>query len=270
MQVTGSNLTLHKSLSIRLCTDGFSFYASSEQGAESVYIPYNINPTISLAANLKEAIARLPELQQDYDNVQVLISSPSSMVPFELFEEERIEELYSFNFPHRKGSCVLYNILSKSNATILYAIDKSAYQLLNETFPHIRYYSVESPVIEYLAEKSKIRETQKLYVYFHEHTLNLYIYTNGKLYFANNFTYTDLNDALYFILQVWKSQGLNQFTDELHLLGVLPEEEKTRKELRRYIKQVHQNNPVAEFGLTPASPEQSLPYDLQILINCGV
>lgn len=270
MQVTGSNTTSYKSLSIRLCTDGFSFYASYGQGAEHCHIPYNINPTTSLAANLKEAIAHIPELQQTYDMVQVFISSPSSMVPFDLFEEERIEELYSFNFPHRKGSSVLYNILSKSNTTILFAIDKSAYQLLNETYPRIRYYSVESPVIEYLAESSKVRETQKLYVYFHEHTLNLYIFNNGKLYFANNFTYTDLNDALYFILQAWKSQGLNQLTDELHLLGTLPNEESTRKELRRYIKQVYQNNPAAELGLNPGKDEPALPYDLQLFIHRGI
>lgn len=269
MQVTGSNQNLYKSLSIRLCTDGFSFFVSSPEGTNT-YIPYFINPTISLSANLKEAITQLPELQESYKKVQVLITGPSSMVPFELFEEERINDLYNFNFPHRKGGTVLYNILPKSNTTILFSLDKSAFQLINETYPHAKYYSVESPVIEYLTEKSKLRETQKLYVYFHERTLNIYIFNNGKLYFANNFTYTELNDAIYFVLQIWKSQGLNQFTDELHLMGVLPDEESTRKELRRYIKQVYQNNPVAEFGLKAEEAQLQIPYDLQILIHRGI
>lgn len=271
MQVTGSSLNSYKSLSIRLCTDGFSFYVSSaNEDTAFSFIPYNINPTISLSANLKEAISRLPELKETYATVQVLVSSPSSMVPFDLYEEDKIEELYHFNFPKRKSGSVLYNILPKSNTTILFSIDKSAYQILLETFPNVRFYSIESPVIEYLAEKSKIRETQKLYVYYHEHTISIYILIHGKVFFANNFTYTNVNDAIYFILQVWKAQGMNQFTDELHLLGKLPDEEKTRIELRRYIKQVYHNNPAAEFGLDSREAELSIPYDLQILIHHGI
>jgi len=269
MPVTGSNLTHDKSLSIRLCTDGFSFYASSLKDISFTYLPFSINPTISLSANIKHAIADLPELQSPYKNIQILIDSPSSIVPFERFDEEKIEDIYNFNFPHQKGKVVLYNILPKSNTVILFAIDKNAYQLLNETFPQARFYSIETPVIEYLVEKSKIRETQKLYVYFHEHTINLYTFINGKLYFGNNFTYSDLNDALYFILQVWKTLGLNQFTDELHLLGNLPKEENTRKELHRFIKQVYQNNPTAEFGLK-AEKGNIVPYDLQILTHRGI
>ena len=270
MQVTGSNLNPNKSLSIRLCTDGFSFSASSNEGADFSFIPYNINPTVSLTANLREAVATVSILQQDYQNIQILLDSPSSIVPFDRFDEEKVEALYAYNFPHRKGYTVLYNILSKSNTTLLFALDKNAYQYLNEIFPHARYYSVETPVIEYLTEKSKLRESQKLYVYFHEKTIHVYIFNNGKLYFANNFTYTDLNDALYFILQVWKVQGLNQHTDELHLLGHLPEEEKTRKELHRFIQHVYQNNPVAEFELSPEESKLQIPYDLQILIHHGI
>lgn len=269
MPVTGSNLIPNKSLSIRLCTDGFSFYASSLKDSSFNYLPYTINPTISLSANIKNAIVELSELQYPYKTIQILIDSPSSIVPFEHFDEERIEDIYNFNFPHQKGKVVLYNILPKSNTAIIFAIDKNAYQLLNETFPQAKFYSVETPVIEYLVEKSKIRETQKLYVYFHEQTINLYIFNNGKLHFGNNFTYSDLNDALYFILQVWKTQGLNQFTDELHLLGNLPKEENTRKELHRFIKQVYQNNPTAEFGLKPEKGNL-VSYDLQILIHRGI
>ncbi len=265
MLVTGSNFTHNTSLSIRLSTDGFSFYASPSKSSFT-YFPYTIDPTISLSANFKHALAELPELQNPYKTIQILIDSSSTIVPFERFDEERIEDIYNFNFPHLRGKVVLYNILPKSNTAILFSIDKSAYQLLNETFPQARFYSIETPVIEYLVEKSKIRETQKLYIYFHEHTINLYIFINGKLHYGNNFNYSDLNDALYFIFQVWKTQGLNQFTDELHLLGSLPTEGNIRKELLKFIKQVYQINPVSEFGLKEEEGIQ-LPFDLLILTH---
>lgn len=269
MQVTGNNLNQHKSLSIRLCTDGFSFYVSSSP-EDFTFIPFPINPTVSLTANLREAISQIPELSEPYKNIQILVDSPSTILPFECFEEEKIDQLYAFNYPHRKNYTVLYNILPKSNATLLFSIDKSAYQLLAEQFPHAYFYSVETPVMEHLVEKSKLRETQKLYVYFHGCTIHVYIFNNGKLYFANNFTYTDINDALYFILQIWKSQGLNQLTDELHILGDLPKAESTINELHRYIRRIYQNNPVTEFGLKAEDAKLDIPYDLQIIIHRGI
>lgn len=268
MQVTGNNLNQHKSLSIRLCTDGFSFYVSSPE--DFSFIPFSINPTVSLTANLKEAISQITALSEPYKNIYILVDSPSTILPFEFFEEEKVEQLYAFNYPHRKNYTVLYNILPKSNATLLFSIDKNAYQFLTEQFPHAYYYAVETPIIEHLVEKSRLSETQKLYVYFHGRTIHVYIFNNGKLFFANNFTYTDVNDALYFILQIWKNQGLNQFTDELHVLGDLPEEEKTLKELRRYIRCIYQNNPVTELNLKAEHANKDIPYDLQIITHRGI
>ena len=77
MQVTENNIKQHKSLSIRVCTDGLSFCVYSPTEEESYkYVVYKVKPTISLAANLKAALNSEPILQSDYQRVNVLVTTP--------------------------------------------------------------------------------------------------------------------------------------------------------------------------------------------------
>lgn len=271
MQVTGNNHLPDSILSIRLCTDGFSFSVHNRTGkAFFSFTPYTVNPTISLAANIKEAIRQTPFLSNSFAQVQILLDVPATYVPLECFDEEQTEALYTLNYPQDKGKNVLYNILPHNNAVALFALDKSAYQLLHEHFPQARYYAAETPVMEHLQDKSQRRETKKLFAYFHRNAVSAYAFGNGKLLFANTFHCAESDNALYYLLQVWKNTGMEQTQDELHLISLPEQFGNLQEELRRYIRQVYKVNPSAEFNRSEIARHPQVPYDLQCLLICGI
>ena len=73
------------------------------------------------------------------------------------------------------------------------------------------------------------------------------------------------HDALYFILYVWKQLGFNHETDELHLVGAMPDEQWLAEHLHIYLQRVFVISPKADFGNLPAARIKNMPYDLMAL-----
>lgn len=269
MQVTGSNYNLNNSLSIRISTDGFSFsaYLPLERQERFKHIPYSVNPDISMAANLKEALSALDIVREKYHSVQVLIDSPCCHIPFDGFEEDGVDDIFNYCYPAEQGKKVLYNILSRCNAVVLFCVEKNVYQLLEEHFSGAHFYSIETPILEHLIEKSKARDTQKMFAVFYPHKMLTLVANSGKIAYVNNFSATSSADYVYFLLHAWKSQGLNQFTDEMHIVGDFPQKNELMNELRRYVRQIYQITPSAEFNRSEVSSFPQLPYDLVTLLS---
>ncbi|MCF0186057.1 MAG: DUF3822 family protein, partial [Bacteroidaceae bacterium] len=262
MQVTGNNQNLNKSLSIRLCTDGFSFSVCSPQeeaGKRFTHIPYTIDPGVSMGANLKQALATLDVVRDTYHSVQVLIDGLCCYVPFESFEEDEKESVFFFSFPNERGKLVFYNILTRCNVVLLFGLDKSVYQLLTDYFPDVHLYAAETPVLEHLMEKSKVRDTQKLYAVFHPNKMSVFAINGGKLAFSNSFTAPDIHDYIYFLLQVWSALGMNQTQDEMHLIGEIPDKEQLVTELHRFVRQVYPVVTTVEFSRSVTADYPGLP-----------
>ena len=85
-----NTLNNNKSLSIRVCSNGLSFCTYSPgQQQPFEYRKVDINHTISLAANLKEALRNEEMLQQDYLRVNVMVSVPHfTTMPVAAFQKD--------------------------------------------------------------------------------------------------------------------------------------------------------------------------------------
>ena len=82
----------NKSLSIRVCSNGLSFctYTPGQENPFE-YKVWDVNHTISLTANLKDALMNEPMLKQEYQRVNVLITTPHfTTVPVVAFQKEDI------------------------------------------------------------------------------------------------------------------------------------------------------------------------------------
>jgi GrpB-like predicted nucleotidyltransferase (UPF0157 family) len=94
----------NKSLSIRVCSNGLSFctYTPGQENPFE-YKVWDVNHTISLTANLKDALMNEPMLKQEYQRVNVLITTPHfTTVPVAAFKKEDIHAVYQFTFPKDK------------------------------------------------------------------------------------------------------------------------------------------------------------------------
>lgn len=266
------NEVLNKSLSIRVCSNGLSFctYApGQEQPFE--YKVWDVNHTISLAANMKDALMHEPMLQQQYQRVNVLITTPHfTTVPVAAFQKEDIGSVYKFTFPKDAPQHVTYNVLRRSGIAIVFGLERSIYQLLLDDFPRARFYASASTLIEFFGEKSLFGQGRKMYVYLHEKEMTLYAFEQGRMLFVNNFVATSVADIQYYTLNVWKELGFDQVDDSLFVVGDV---EQRTQELSQKIKYFLQHVSVIDRGedfkdrLTMGN--SLIPYDLQTLLVCG-
>ncbi|WP_321333163.1 DUF3822 family protein [uncultured Bacteroides sp.] len=227
-------------LSIRLSTDGFSFSVYNPlQNGSTLFSEIQIEPSLSLTANLKQVFRESELFNHPYKRVNIVMTGKRfTMVPFELFEDEQTEIIFYHNQQKRENEIVLYNILKKNNIAVIFGMDKSAHQFLSEQYPQARFYSQVTPLAEYFSVKSKLGNNKKIYAHIHHNTMDIYAYEHGHLLLANSFECKETEDRIYYLLYIWKQLDFNQERDELHLTGSISDKERLTKELRKFVSQV--------------------------------
>lgn len=262
----------NKSLSIRVCSNGLSFctYAPGQENPFE-YKAWDVNHTISLTANLKDALMNEPMLKQEYRRVNVLITTPYfTTIPVAMFHKEDIHSVYQCVFPNDNPPHVSYNVLRRSGIAIVFGLDRNIHQLLLDDFPRARFYASASTLIEFFSERSMMGTGKKMFVYLHEKEMTVYAFEQGRMLFVNTFHVWGVADMQYYMLNVWKELGLDQVDDSLFVVG---DNDKQCTDFAEKIKYFLQNVSVIDrsedFKDRLTQGNNRIPYDLQTLLICG-
>lgn len=250
-------------LTLRVAKGSLSFsLPDNSADTQIVYEPYVPKSGVSMPANLREAFKTVPLLSRPLSRAQVLIDSPSLLIPIEEYKEEDNELLYFHSFPDAEGSLVLSNVLPQLNAVALFAVNKDLKLVVEDHFPDVRFTLLMRPVWDYLRHRSLVGNRRKLYVYCHDNVLEIVSFERNRFIFANRYDARHAKDMIYFILFVWKQLALDQQRDELFLVGNLPDKEKLLETLRKYIQVVSVINPSASFNRAPLTQLRGITFDL--------
>lgn len=258
-------------LSIRLCTDGFSFSIYNPTEKHSLhYFPKELEDNLSLAVNIKKLFQETQALHFPYKKVNVsLVTSRFTFIPFELFEEEQLEGFFYHNHVRKENEILLYHLLKKTNIVVAFSINKTVYHYIKEHFPEAEFFPHICPLIEYLEGKSRLGNSKKTYMHLRAHAMDVLCFERGKLLFCNSFPCEGTDDQVYYLLYVWKQLNFDQERDELHLAGTFSNKEKLMHILKKYIRQVFIINPQAEHHSSIPQIEK-IHFDLQIVSLCGL
>lgn len=266
------NIINNKSLSIRLCTNGLSFCVYSP-GSDTPfeYKVYDMNHTISLAANLKHALTNEPMLMQRYQRVNVLVSTTDiTTVPVAYFDSSDIDDVYALNFPKARPQHVSYNVLRRSGIALIFGVERSVYQLLLDDYPNARFYASSSTLIEFFSAKSLGVNNKKMYVYLHEKEITLYAFDHqGRILFVNSFSVTSVADMQYYILNVWQQLEFDQLDDSLFIVGDNDSRQDLNDKITYFLKKVSLIDRRDDFKGNLTEGYNMIPYDLQTLLVCG-
>lgn len=256
---------------IRIGQNHLSFSTIDPMQAEApvTYAPYVMKSGISVPANLREALSDADLREMGYRKVLAMIDTPVLLIPIEQFEEDNVETMYLHAYPRKEMGMVLFNVLSDLNAVAAFAISKDLNTVLRDNFIDIQMMPVMSPVWRHLHQRSFTGNRNKVYGYFHDRKLDIFSFHQNRFKFCNQFEASRPQDALYFLLYVWKQLMLDNETDEMHLVGLSGEMTELAGELRKYIQKVYVINPSAEFNRAPATKIKDMPFDLMTLITKG-
>ena len=251
---------MNKRLIIRISRDGIALSTSDE--GQVRYERYPMNTGISLAANMREALRTQLLLQDDYERVMVLIDSPVLCVPVAEFREEERDQLYHYSFTRQDQQTVVHAILPDLNAVAVFAVQKDLRQVLADRFGRVTWQPLMSAVWRHMYQKSFTGPHAKLYCYFHDRKVEVFSFEHNRFKFQNAYAVTTVDDALYYVLFVWKQLGMDPQNDELHLAGQTDE---MKDRASQFLKRVFVSSPTGEFNRAPVTLIDGMPYDTMLV-----
>ena len=256
-----------KRLVIRISKGRLSF--ATTDGSDVLYEDYALNSSISMAANLREALRTLPLLEDDFERVLVMVDTPTLMVPTNLFVEEESEVIYHHAFTDMEQQLVMHTVLPDLNAVVLFSIQKDLRNVITDNFDNVRYTAAVAPVWRHLHQRSYTGQHQKLYGYFHDRRMEVFSFTQNRFKFCNAYAVNNPNDALFYLLAVWKQLAMEPEHDELYLVGDITERDQLLEEAQKFVKRVFYINPSGEFNRAPVTQIKDMPYDMMTLFVKG-
>lgn len=244
---------------------------AGNNNASTQYEPYTVKSGMSMAANLREAFKENDILLLSQNNaikrVQVLIDTPTLIIPIEEYNSEDNEAYYNHVFPDRKQDVVLQQPIAELNCVAIFSINKDLRTVINDHFADVRIQPLMVDVWTHLHHGSYATPSQKLYAYFHDQKVDIFAFRKNRFRFVNSYRLgnhsdatNDASDATYFAMYVWKQLAMEQKKDELYLLGELPTD--IKETLQKYVQNVFPINASAEFNRTPVTQLKGITYDV--------
>lgn len=221
MPVTGNKSLLNYSLSIRLCTDGFSFLVHS-LGSGQLLLQENLR--CAEGETMSETLGRglkLPRLGgRHYERVVLYSTSPSTRVPLDEFRREDMLAVYRLTFagtaPRPEDMC--FQVLPSLDVVEIFTLPSSVVETLKEHYPSAMVQGLYGTILSQVAE---MQQGSTLPVSVHTIVLDggvlIVLLRKGRLHFANVFRATGNADKLYFLLYVWKTLSLDAWHDSCTL-----------------------------------------------------
>lgn len=256
-------------LSIRISTDGFCFCTYTGGSPDTLrYHHRDADAAMSLAANFAAAWKECPfAAQGKYDEVHaIIVTDRFTLVPDEYDERENRRAFFDSCFPNvADASEILANRLTAHGRTVLFPVDKALYEQLRE-IGNVSYYTPASILPGYV-ERYPLTAKRYMLAHCHRGKSILLTVADGRLQQINALNFDAPHDFLFYMLSMWKEQGLSQNDDTLCLCG-----DKTIEEIvplvKQFIRRYRRVNPSEQFRPALLNNIKNIPFDLQALLLC--
>lgn len=215
------------------------------------------NTTISIAANMREALKEMTDI--DTDEVTVELNSPVIIVPKEQLDEEDPTALYNLSVAEVDEEIIVvqqpieFPSQGGGDASIvaLFAVSKDLNTVIEDHFKNYEFLhaGICKLIVDIPSEESHVKEgvakilslkNQLLTASFYDNIMYAYAMKQGRLNFFNRYEATNAHDCAYMLLSIWKQLGYSQLKDELHLTGEISFMEDLKEVLSEFIKNVNQ------------------------------
>ena len=258
-----------KTLSIRISTNGFCFCGYTPSAPESLqYHTYPTDKARSLAANLDRAIEEIPFIKKgEHYNVKAIIESNEyTCLPNEYDNKQDYRQYYRLCFPKSDGNIELVaNRLNAQGFTIIFPVEKNLHEKIQE-LGEVTFYTPASIMAGFM-HTYNAEESKYLLAYTQNDQTLFVSIKNKSIELINTFKSENGQDILFYLLSIWKEQGLSQSEDTLYLCG-----DKNIEELLlvtgKFIKHIKRLNPNKLFTSNLLNKIKGIPFDLQALILC--
>lgn len=255
---------------IRISDNGISFSAPSQGVAGAVaYENYPNQPGVSVAVNLRHALADGVAERMSAAEALVMVDTPVLLLPIEEFEADETEPLYRHAFHPLPNSRIAHSVLPNLNTVAAFAVDGDIANVVAGKFGAHSFMPLMQPVWKFMHKRSFTGSRASLFTYFHDNLAEVMSFRQNRFRFYNRFDARYCKDAVFYILYVWKQLGMEPGRDNLYVAGAPKDEDNVMEGLRQYVKNVRRMNILADLPRAQSLNNAGLPPDLQIFYTLG-
>lgn len=219
-----------------------SFSGPTQQtGGKVSTEPYDMNTSISAAANLREAFNSSDILKRSHGQALVMVDSPVLLVPMDEVaadDHATLGTLYNHTFqatPDTSHHTLQTTDVEELGVTAVYAINKDVKTVLADHFQDVTIIPMGLPVWREAYQRAFQPKGRKLFAYFHDDAMEVFGFHQNRFSFHNTFSAMHAHDALYYLLFAWKQLAMDPQHDHLELIGNMPHGEWLQEHLQQHI-----------------------------------
>lgn len=231
-------------LSILICEDGFCYALwNYEENNIEALVSYSFKDKNNFIFEIKDFLSNNNLLEKQFSKVNIIIATnEATLIPNSLFLQEKIEDIFKFNFELSNSKKILYCELAKTDNNLIFSINLNLYNFFTEIFKNPVFYHSATSFIEinYLEnKKTKNRKKTKVYLQIYNDFFEILIIDNELILLYNTYKYKTDNDLLYYIINIFEQLKLSQEDTEICISGFIERNNNAIIMLKKFVRFVY-------------------------------
>lgn len=171
------------------------------------------------SSKLEEIILEDDFLGRKYKKIYIITPSPKmTLVPEPLYCSNRMQDYFALNHQIEDGETILENKISDPDLHIVFSYPRRITEFLSAHFSGVKLLHHINPLLKHLSGLSKNITGYCIQLHIEKEFFNLVILDHNTLRFCNTFSFNNVSDILYYVLNVFKKLGIDQ-NEIVHMSG---------------------------------------------------
>jgi hypothetical protein len=266
------NSTANYDLSLQVSPDGLTFcLLDSIRNKFVLFRSFGAEENLNFnSGRINEIIGNDDFLTKHYRKVKcVMPTLKFTLVPAPLYDPGKKDEYFSFNHSIDDGTIILADRITDPDAFLLYPVSKSMAEVINGYYPGVHPHHSVKMLLEQTCSLRKSTPGKYICIHVEKDFFNLIVFDNNQLKFCNSFTYRNVSDIVYYVMNAFKNLDISQ-EETAYLSGLTERYDDLSSGLSMYIRNIKYAEPSGNFTFSYVFNDTELHkfINLYTLTNC--
>ena len=199
------------------------------------------------ATNIGEIISKDDFLSQHYKKVHIIMPSQKfTLVPSALYDPGKKEEYFTLNHSNEDNDPVSANKIEEPDSYIVFSVRESISKLFADFYPGVLPAHHLKPLLFHIAHARKSSHGNYIHLHVERDYFDLIVGDSNSLRFCNAFSYRNISDIMYYVLNVLKNLGISQ-EETIFFSGYTEKYDDLSSGIAMYIRTVKFAEPSGKF-----------------------
>jgi hypothetical protein len=210
-------------------------------------------------------------LTRKYKRMSIITPSQKfTLIPAPLFDPAKKEEYFFLNHLQDDGGIILTNKIPDPDSYLVYAASKPVNESVSVMFPGALPMCHMKPLLSHISHARKSVTGNYIHVHVERDFFNLVVFSGNTLKFCNTFTYRNITDIMYFVMNVFRNLELKQ-EETINFSGMTEKYDDLTSAFSIYVRNIKFALPAGNFTFSYVFNEAMLHKFLNLftLLSCA-